>query len=203
MGNKRLWQQVEWIWEEYLRCDRLGYLGEGTREEPALLTPDDVDRSLLERAIQAGDLAAVQCLIELGARVCVPATGGYTYLHTALESDRFQPAIVQALLDAGANPSQVGIRGFTALHHAAVHGRAEVLGAMLERGADINLRTYIDGEWTPLMVAAIRGQSETIRQLLTLGADASLRDRDGRTAADIAQQHGHSKLAQLLASHRS
>lgn len=40
----------------------------------------------------------------------------------------------------------------------------------------------------PLIVAAAAGHSVVVRLLLERGADAGIRDRDGRTAADVAKR---------------
>lgn len=51
---------------------------------------------------------------------------------------------------------------------------------------------------TALMVAASGGADEMVALLLELGADPALRDREGRTAAELAFANGHSDLGQRL-----
>lgn len=51
---------------------------------------------------------------------------------------------------------------------------------------------------TPLMLAAATGADEMVALLLELGADAARRDGEGRTAADLAFENGHTDLGQRL-----
>jgi ankyrin repeat protein len=51
---------------------------------------------------------------------------------------------------------------------------------------------------TPLMLAAAGGAEEMVALLLELGADAARRDGEGRTAAELAFENGHTDLGQRL-----
>ena len=51
---------------------------------------------------------------------------------------------------------------------------------------------------TPLVLAASAGAEEVVALLLELGADAARRDGQGRTAADLAFENGHTDLGQRL-----
>jgi ankyrin repeat protein len=50
------------------------------------------------------------------------------------------------------------------------------------------------------MGAAAGGQDELVDLLLRHGADPLLVSEDGKTAADVAREHGHARLAERLAS---
>jgi len=83
--------------------------------------------------------------------------------------------------------------------HAAVGARnADSVALLLERGADVNARQQVG--YTPLMGAAAAGRQDIIDLLLTNGADPSLLSDDGKTAADIAREHGHAEVAAHLAA---
>mmetsp|Transcript_47751 Transcript_47751/g.113634 ORF Transcript_47751/g.113634 Transcript_47751/m.113634 type:complete len:461 (-) Transcript_47751:90-1472(-) len=49
-----------------------------------------------------------------------------------------------------------------------------------------------------LLAAAAKGQRRAAEALLAAGCDASVRDSDGKSAADLAREAGHDKLALLL-----
>jgi ankyrin repeat protein len=49
------------------------------------------------------------------------------------------------------------------------------------------------------MGAAAAGRQDLVGLLLQHGADPSLQSEDGKTAADIAREHGHPDLAATLA----
>jgi len=81
--------------------------------------------------------------------------------------------------------------------HAAVAARnREAVEALLARGADPNARQQVG--YTPLMGAAGSGKQELIDLLLAHGASLTPTDDHGKTAADIAFDHGHAKLAETL-----
>ncbi len=89
------------------------------------------------------------------------------------------------------NPMQV-----TALHSAVAGQYMEVACALLEEGADPNVRQG-DGS-TPLMAAAQNGQPELIRLLLQYQADPSLALPNGVTALQLAEQSGNAEAVALL-----
>ncbi len=105
---------------------------------------------------------------------------------------------VRLLLDRGAdmaaaarNPMKV-----QPLHAAVAARNAETVALLLERGADVNARQQAG--YTPLMGAAAGGREDLVELLLSHGADPSLRGDDGKSAADIAREHGHEALARRL-----
>ncbi|XP_070556524.1 transient receptor potential channel pyrexia-like [Ptychodera flava] len=67
--------------------------------------------------------------------------------------------------------------GHTAITFAAANDACEALGALYNRGADIN-KTGPQGR-TPLMVAALGDRSESCKMLLNLGAKADVIDSNG------------------------
>lgn len=144
---------------------------------PGLLT------ELLE-AIRAGDLSRVKELIELGAPVCTPDSGGKLPLHYAIKE--YVPAkpsamdyIARELLSAG-SPLAVNARnskGLTPLHIAASYGNTRIARLLLEKGADVNAQDV--GGNTPLHCTA----TKKMRTLLIMSkADVSIVNNDRQTA---------------------
>ena len=84
------------------------------------------------------------------------------------------------------------------LFNAAQKGNLEKISALLDQGADINIRLGVD-QWTPLMTAAREGQYEAVDLLLEEGADPNIRDaRFKKNAYHWALQYGHRDVAKLL-----
>ncbi|MCH2101193.1 MAG: acyltransferase family protein [Planctomycetes bacterium] len=67
------------------------------------------------------------------------------------------------------------------LHWASFHGHIEVMEALLDSGADVNIRD--NDQATPLIWASFFGQPTAVRLLLDRGADLYLMNSDGETAA--------------------
>lgn len=110
-----------------------------------------------------------------------------------------QPAAVRLLLDRGADPHQAARNPakVTALHAAVSSNQLEIVGWLLDAGADVNARQQMD--YTPLMGAAANARLEILDLLLAHGADPALRTTDGKSAADLAREHGHDAVAARLA----
>ena len=70
-------------------------------------------------------------------------------------------------------------RGYTdldmKLFQAAQRGDVKKMEALLEQGADINVRAGSD-KWTPLMTASREGRLEAVELLLEEGAEVNLTD---------------------------
>ena len=83
-----------------------------------------------------------------------------------------------------------------ALHSAAAGRHGEVVALLLEAGADPGPRQK--GGFTPLMAAALHGDEAIVDALLAAGADVSARSVEGKDAATLAEQAGHTELAERL-----
>jgi len=83
---------------------------------------------------------------------------------------------------------------------AARHRRLEVLRLLLEAGAAAPPEGDPRRAPSALMQAAMVGDADAVALLLQYGADPALRDREGRTAADLARAAGHESLARRLST---
>uniref|UniRef100_A0A1I8HI37 ANK_REP_REGION domain-containing protein n=1 Tax=Macrostomum lignano TaxID=282301 RepID=A0A1I8HI37_9PLAT len=141
-----------------------------------LTDQEEADRQELQRLAEAGDSAGLRRAATRGS--CdLPDGFGRTSV------------------DVGSSQQLV-----RCLHHAANAGNSAAASALLAAGASANARDKLKS--TPLMVAAEFAPPATAaavgRVLLDSGADWSLKNRDGRTALDLATQEGKSELAELL-----
>lgn len=87
--------------------------------------------------------------------------------------------------------------GHTALSMACSLGRMDAVAALLERGADVNKRSFLNGK-TPLMHACIAGKLDVVKRLLLAGAELSPKDTEERTAHDLARIERHDAIVDLL-----
>ena len=106
--------------------------------------------------------------------------------------------VVRFLLEhgGGLNTPSRNAQKVAPIHAAVACGDGVILRALLERGADVNVRQ--EGGFTPLHGAAAGGDTEALSLLLEHGADVTARTVDGRTAADTAKERGHETLAERL-----
>ena len=109
-----------------------------------------------------------------------------------------QPAVVRLLLDRGADPNQAAANAakVAALHAAVSSNQVQIARWLLDAGADVNARQQMD--YTPLMGAAANARAELLDLLLARGANPALVTTEGKTAADLAREHGHDEVARRL-----
>lgn len=75
-------------------------------------------------------------------------------------------------------------------------GALDAIALHIHRGESPNGRD--PAGLTPLMIAAINNQPACCTRLISLGADVSLVSAGGRTAVELALEHGHLTLASIL-----
>ena len=144
-----------------------------------LLPPD------LPAAAIAGDLEAVQRLLELGLPVDGEDAQGCTALLRAAGGGH--DGIVRGLLERGAAPNARARTGATPLSAAISMRHAAVVDVLLQAGADAD--QALPGGVTPLMLAAALGLPEIAGRLLSQGARADAVDGQGLSALHCAALH--------------
>ena len=154
--------------------------------------PNLTGRSGLTPLIAAsfkGDDAVVAALLGHGADANVrDATGKTAMVYAAARGfDR----IVSRLLDANVDARQRYGNDLTALMWAAGHDEGadaaaveRVVDLLLAHGAMLNAAD--NRGRTALMIAAAQGDAATVGVLLGRDADRALKDKDGKTALDLA-----------------
>jgi len=139
----------------------------------------------LPAAAIAGDLEAVQRLLDLGLPVDAADSQGCTALLRAAGGGH--AGIVRRLLEMGADISLSARTGATPLSAAISMRHAPVVEQLLQAGCDVN--QPLPGGVTPLMLAAALGLPEIAGRLLTQGANVEAVDDQGLTALHCAALH--------------
>lgn len=171
---------------------------------------------LVRSRIAPDNLAGARDLLARGADPNGPAGEAWTNL--SITCSRGDAPLAQLLLESGAEPNDndslyhsvesadgsctrlllehgATVTGTNALAHALDYDRLDPVRLLLERGGDAN-----EHPGRPVLHhAVIRGRSpEFVRLLVEHGADPRRRDRDGRTALQLALRRGHDDLVATL-----
>lgn len=136
----------------------------------------------------------IKLLMARGGKIEARNKKGETPLHIASRWSRLET--VKFLISVGARTEALDRLGWPPMMWAAMQGRTEVIQALAEGGANIEFRDT-NGN-TPLIMAANRGRDEAIKALLQLGANPFKTNKDGQTAADVAELSGYKDLSALL-----
>lgn len=73
---------------------------------------------------------------------------------------------------------------------------ASKIKSLGEQGVDVNACGFFN--IPPLLRAAVYGKSEALIALLECGADRAARDKQGRTALELAQKYNHPRIVEIL-----
>eukprot|EP00435_Cladocopium_sp_Y103_P071055 s145_g36.t1 len=146
--------------------------------------------TVLFMAAQAGHLAVVLHLLEVGADKDQAANDGATPMLVAAENGQFE--VVHSLVAVGAEKDRATNYGWTPLFGAAFNGHLEAVRHLIEVGADKD-QANKDGV-TPLGIAALNGYVDIVRLLVEAGANKE----DGSTVLFMAAQEGHLDVVRHL-----
>ncbi len=169
------------------------------KEDPKLINARDGDgRTVLHWAALYGQKKVVELLLAEKADVNSLDEDGFTPLHWAATFN--QSDAVKVLL---ANKADMNLKvqkyGWTALRLAVIHGHMATAEALLNGGADPNVK---DEENIPLLhQAVIRGKKEMVELLLAKKANVNTKDSEGETALDEAEEQGNKEIIELLRQH--
>ena len=111
------------------------------------------------------------------------------------------------LLETGtsANVRPSGKRGWTALMHAVRSKNKGMVELLIEHGADVNAKDYINFEnndgWHALMIAALNADKDMVELLIKYGADINAKAFE-KTAFDLAEMKNYREIKQLLAAQK-
>ncbi len=153
----------------------------------------------LEAAVQDGDVAAVRTLLESGADPNAGNEEGATAVHAAARGS--SPDCLRVLLEAGGSPDGRTGEGCSSwleapLVSAAFKGRADMALALVEAGADVNVKA--GNRETPLHWSVQDAEGVLTRRLLEAGADPNARNLMGETPLHAAAWVGNADGIRIL-----
>jgi len=179
--------------------------------------------SRLFLAASEGDVETVKSLIDAGENVNARDEEGETPLMYA--AVRAQTQVVPLLLRKGAQIDAVSVNGETALDRAASAGCTAVVRMLIEKGANkeigvplidalskghldivgllvangANVNAEDTAGDTALSYASKQGVPvEIIKEMIDAGGVVKHRNKQGKTAGDLAAENGHQEIAELL-----
>ncbi len=101
---------------------------------------------------------------------------------------------IQDAVSKGVNLNSIDSTGKTLLLTASFYGHSDIVRLLIEKGADVNLRSTI----TALMGASNRGHVDVVKILLERNAQLEARSENGMTALMFASQGGYANIVKLL-----
>ena len=159
---------------------------------------DSGGKAPLHWAALYGQKKVMELLLAEKADVNLLDGDGFTPLHWATTFDK-KDAVELLLANKADTNIKVEKYGWTPLRLAVIHGHMASAEALLNGGADPNLK---DPQNIPLLhQAVIRGKKEMVGLLLDKKADVNTKDAEGETALDEAEEQGNKEIIELLRQH--
>lgn len=165
---------------------------------PAVATERPVDLAL-RAAAERGDLAVFESLIQQGADVNARDSQQDSAFLIAARNGHAR--LVRVALAAGADIKALNRYGSTAVMGPAYRGHVETVRALLATSIDIHHVNNLG--WTALLEAIVLGTDgsahrEIVRLLIERGSNVNARDRDGKSALQLAEQKGQADVVRML-----
>ncbi|KAI9894497.1 MAG: hypothetical protein M1814_003255 [Vezdaea aestivalis] len=153
-------------------------------------------KTALHRAAYGKNQPKVRLLMENGADLTAEDIRGESPLSIAVQKGSVP--VVNTLLerDARIQVNHQRHDNWAALHVAALKGYSGIAKTLLNKDANVNLKT-MEG-YTALHIASRKGIPTTVQFLLEAGAEVNATDNKGRTAAWVARDSKHASIADML-----
>ena len=82
------------------------------------------------------------------------------------------------------------------LINAILSDNPELIKSLSETGVDLNNAGFFN--IPPLLRAVLYGKQKALKTLIDCGADKNIKDKQGRTALDLAIKYNQSKIVEIL-----
>jgi len=157
---------------------------------PDLLTApqqwgDNDFETAIQAASHAGSPRVAEFLLEQGAPMAIYTAAMLGRRQDVDEILAADPDLIHA----------VGAHGIPLLPHAVFSGDAELVAVLYERGATAGGSMAVSN-------AVARGHTEIVRWILEAGTPKlDWKNYEGKTVFDLATEHGHEEILQLLRGH--
>lgn len=185
--------------EDFKRA--LAEIQDGRTPEVFTFEADEEGRTLLHHSLTFNNQGAFLKLLEKAKTeaIALADASGWTVLHQAASLN--SPSLIKSILETGAAVVDAqNSGGRTALHYACSRGNVQAAVLLLNAGAKAHFQENLTGE-TPLHRACALGHIEVVRLMLQQ-SDAEevslIEDKQGRTAAQVALEEGHSEISKLF-----
>lgn len=183
---------------EYLKAEKFRIHREEERSEAKEYIVNagiGLSEENLALCVQEGKSDFVQRFLTLGYSPDTVNSKGIPLLILAIRNRHRELAFL--LMRAKADVNKISTdRGSSALMEAAIQGDSEMVEALIEGGADLDLRSK-NGQ-TALMLAIGEGKSEIARLLIQRGADLTPADALGMTAKKYAELFKQKEILKLI-----
>ena len=174
------------------------------RPEPYLVNfQDAIGKTPLWLAVENGLIQMVKALISYGANINATDQDGNTLLHLAImkcletEGSHARKTFIEIasiLLDSGIDINVTNNKGFSCLHNAAILGDNSMVMFLLNKGADVDLRSsegftpFLWSLYANIWERDIPKHLETLDILFRFGADVTAVTQDGKNSLSIAKE---------------
>jgi len=166
--------------------------------------------SLLMTACRYSSSDMVKLLLTYNPNIDYQDQYSNNALTLAIDNMWHSKEMIPLLLEAGADPNAKAGAGRTAQKNSTALSKItsqtlnskseedyQIIEMFLSHGADPNIGHKTVGI-TPLMQAASKGDVRLVKLFLDYGADPNLKDKQGRTALDIAKKKQQQEVIDLL-----
>lgn len=154
-----------------------------------------VGSTALSYASFAGNIQNTQTLINMGAKI------DNNSLALALACLGGHSDIVLLLISRGANVNSFDQDGFTPLMYATTSGNLKAVNVLINSGANVNaISKNILKESVLSNACSKKGNSNIVKTLINSGANLSIKNKNGKTALDLAIKFNKYNIAKYLAN---
>ncbi|CDK30802.1 ankyrin repeat domain-containing protein [Candidatus Babela massiliensis] len=146
-------------------------------------------------AAKNGHKEIVQILLKAKVNVNVINSYGVTALISAAINPHEE--IIQMLINNGANVNIQDHNGFTLLMYAIDKNHENIIDQIL-KNRHINIDIQTNKGNTALIIAVNNGNTKIVEKLLLANADINIKNKENKSAKDIAQEKDYQEIVRLI-----